>query len=64
MGFILGYNSEGKDMSRDLYSRAAADSALGISRLPDPSSLLASAEGEIKPNTQQLWFWAFGHSKV
>lgn len=58
MGFTQGYNSEGKDMPRDLHSGAVADSALGISRLPASSSLLASAEGKMKPNSQQLWLWA------
>lgn len=64
MGFIRGYDLEDKDTSRDLHSRAAGDSALSILRLPAPSAPLASAEGEMKPNSQQLWVWIFRRSKV
>lgn len=64
MGFVLGDDLEGKDTSRDLHSRTAGDSALSISRLPALSEPLASAEGEMKPDSQQLWFWAFRRSKV
>lgn len=51
-------------MPRDLHSRAVADSLLGISVLPASSSLLASAEGKMKPNSQQLWLWTFRYSKI